>query len=71
MLVDQFWWWLAPTLFTSRRGKARTKTSAERLMRRAGFRSPQWHSLYAVIIKAVTATKPNSRQSTGPAVLSL
>ncbi|HYB35387.1 MAG TPA: class I SAM-dependent methyltransferase [Mycobacterium sp.] len=58
VLVDQFSWWLAPTLVTSRRGKARTKRGAERLLVLAGFRSPQWHKVYAVIINAVTATKP-------------
>ena len=40
-----------------RRGKARTKLRATRLLAVAGFRSPQWHRLYAVIIPAVTATK--------------
>jgi ubiquinone/menaquinone biosynthesis C-methylase UbiE len=58
VLVDQFSWWLAPTLLTSRRGKARTRRHASRLLLRAGFCSPQWHRLYAVIINAVTATKP-------------
>jgi ubiquinone/menaquinone biosynthesis C-methylase UbiE len=59
VLVDQFSRWLAPTLVTSRRGKARTKGRADRLLQRAGLRSPQWHKLHAVIIKAVTATKPS------------
>jgi len=58
VLVDQFSRWLLPTLATSRRGKARTRSRATRLLRRAGFASPQWHRLYAVIINAVTATKP-------------
>jgi len=57
VLVDQFSWWLRPTLLLSRRGKARTKLRATRLLAAAGFRSPQWHGLYAVIIQAVTATK--------------
>ena len=59
LLVDQFSWWLLPTMATSRRGKARTRGRANRLLVRAGFRSLEWHSLYAMIIKAVTATKPN------------
>jgi ubiquinone/menaquinone biosynthesis C-methylase UbiE len=58
VLVDQFSWWLMPTMLTSRRGKARTRRRATRLLQSAGFRSPHWHRLYAVIINAVTATKP-------------
>jgi ubiquinone/menaquinone biosynthesis C-methylase UbiE len=57
VLVDQFSAWLSPTLLLGRRGKARTKLRATRLLAAAGFRSPQWHRLYAVIIQAVTATK--------------
>ena len=57
-LVDQFSSWLLPTLATGRRGKARTKGRATNLVLRAGFISPQWHSVYALIINAVTATKP-------------
>lgn len=57
VLVDQFSAWLAPTLVASRRGKARTKRRAGRLLSAAGFRSLEWHDLYAVIIRAVTATK--------------
>jgi ubiquinone/menaquinone biosynthesis C-methylase UbiE len=55
VLVDQFSVWLAPTLLAGRRGKARTQRRATRLLTEAGFRSPEWHHLYAVIIKAVTA----------------
>ncbi len=58
VLVDQFSRWLLPTLATSRRGKARTKGRATDLLLRAGFRSPQWHRIYAVIINGVTAAKP-------------
>ena len=57
VLVDQFSAWLLPTLAGGRRDKARTKLRATRLLAAAGFRSPQWHALYAVIIQAVTATK--------------
>ncbi len=58
VLVDQFSSWLLPTLATTRRGKARTRGRATGLLRRAGFTSPHWHRLYAVIINAVTATAP-------------
>jgi SAM-dependent methyltransferase len=57
VLVDQFSAWLVPTLLGDRSGKARTKRRATRLLIDAGFRSPQWCRLYAVIIAAVTATK--------------
>jgi ubiquinone/menaquinone biosynthesis C-methylase UbiE len=58
VLVDQFSRLLVPTMLTSRRGKARTRGRATRLLLNAGFRSPQWHRLHAVIINAVTAAKP-------------
>jgi ubiquinone/menaquinone biosynthesis C-methylase UbiE len=57
VLVDQFSRMLMPTMLTSRRGKARTRSRATRLLLRAGFCSPQWHRLHAVIINAATATK--------------
>ena len=57
VLVDQFSPLYLPTLVGSRRGKARTRRRAMRLLARAGFQSPQWHVLYAVIIGAVTASK--------------
>jgi ubiquinone/menaquinone biosynthesis C-methylase UbiE len=57
VLVDQFSRMLMPTMLTSRRGKARTRSRATRLLLRAGFCSPHWHRLYAVIVRAVTATK--------------
>jgi ubiquinone/menaquinone biosynthesis C-methylase UbiE len=58
VLVDQFSRMLMPTMLTSRRGKARTRSRATSLLLRAGFCSPHWHRLYAVIVHAVTATKP-------------
>jgi ubiquinone/menaquinone biosynthesis C-methylase UbiE len=58
VLVDKFSRMLMPTMLTSRRGKARTTSRATRLLLRAGFCSPHWHRLYAVIVHAVTATKP-------------
>ncbi|UQX11679.1 class I SAM-dependent methyltransferase [Candidatus Mycobacterium methanotrophicum] len=57
VLVDQFSRMLLPTMPTSRRGKARTRQRATCLLR-AGFCSLRWHRLHAVIINAVTATKP-------------
>jgi ubiquinone/menaquinone biosynthesis C-methylase UbiE len=57
VLVDQFSRWLIPTLAVSRRGKARTRRRADRLLLRAGFDHPRWHRLYAVIINAVVATR--------------
>jgi ubiquinone/menaquinone biosynthesis C-methylase UbiE len=56
VLIDQFSAWLAPTLLGGRRSKARTKRRAARLLAQAGFSSPQWHDLYAVIIRAAVAT---------------
>ena len=57
VLVDQFSYLLIPTLLAGRRGKARTRTRCSRLLLDAGFKTLKWHGLYAVIIKAVTATK--------------
>jgi ubiquinone/menaquinone biosynthesis C-methylase UbiE len=56
MLADQFSPLLLPTLLAGRRGKARTERRAGRLLTAAGFQALAWHDLYAVIIKAVTAT---------------
>lgn len=57
VLADLFSAWLWPTILLSRRDRARTKPRATRLLAAAGFRAPQWHDLYAVIIRAVTATR--------------
>jgi ubiquinone/menaquinone biosynthesis C-methylase UbiE len=56
MLADQFSPLLLPTLLAGRRGKARTPRRASQLLSAAGFRGLAWHDLYALIIKAVTAT---------------
>jgi ubiquinone/menaquinone biosynthesis C-methylase UbiE len=56
VLVDQFSLWLIPTLIVGRRGKARTRGRASRLLINAGFTAIAWNRLYAVIINAVTAT---------------
>jgi ubiquinone/menaquinone biosynthesis C-methylase UbiE len=57
VLADLFSAWLWPTILLGRRDRARTKLRATRLLAAAGFRAPQWHDLYAVIIQAVTATR--------------
>jgi ubiquinone/menaquinone biosynthesis C-methylase UbiE len=57
VLADQFSPLLWPTLLAGRRGKARTRGRATRLVTAAGLRSPRWHRVYAVIIQAVTAEK--------------
>jgi ubiquinone/menaquinone biosynthesis C-methylase UbiE len=57
VLIDLFSAWLVPTLVAGRRGKARTKRRAARLLAEAGFPAPQWHDLYAVIIRAAMAAK--------------
>jgi ubiquinone/menaquinone biosynthesis C-methylase UbiE len=57
VLADLFSPLLLPTLLAGRRDKARTRRRATRLLAAAGLRSPDWHRLYAVIIRAVTATK--------------
>ena len=56
VLADQFSAWPFVWLAAPRRGRARTKGRATRLLAAAGFRSPQWHDLYGVIIRAATAT---------------
>jgi ubiquinone/menaquinone biosynthesis C-methylase UbiE len=57
VLTDQFSNLLWPTVQGSRRGKARTRSRATRLITAAGLRDPQWHRCYAVIIKSVTSVK--------------
>ncbi|HKD89210.1 MAG TPA: class I SAM-dependent methyltransferase [Streptosporangiaceae bacterium] len=57
MLADQFSPLLLPTLLAGRRGKARTPRRASRLLSAAGFRDLAWHDLYALIIKAATASQ--------------
>ena len=57
VLTDQFSPLLWPTLLGSRRGKARTRPRATRLITAAGLRNPRWHPCYALIIQSVTAVK--------------
>jgi ubiquinone/menaquinone biosynthesis C-methylase UbiE len=56
VLADLFSPLLLPTLLAGRRGKARTRRRASQLLSAAGFKDLAWHDLYALIIKAVTAT---------------
>jgi ubiquinone/menaquinone biosynthesis C-methylase UbiE len=56
MLADVFSPLLLPTLLAGRRAKARTRRRASGLLSSAGFHDLAWHDLYALIIKAVTAT---------------
>ena len=55
VLADQFSLLLWPTLLAGRRGKARTRARATRLVTAAGLRSLRWHRVYGMIIQAVTA----------------
>ena len=57
VLTDQFSNLLWPTMLGTRRGTARTRSRATRLITAAGLRDPQWHTCYAVIIQSVTAVK--------------
>jgi ubiquinone/menaquinone biosynthesis C-methylase UbiE len=57
ILTDQFSNLLWPTLLASRRGKARTRARAARLITAAGLRPPEWHRLYAVIIQTAITQK--------------
>jgi ubiquinone/menaquinone biosynthesis C-methylase UbiE len=57
VLADQFSLLLSPTLLAGRRGKARTRARATRLVLAAGLRSPEWHRVHAVIIQAVSAVR--------------
>lgn len=57
VLADQFSALLCVSLLARRRGKARTKKRATRLLRAAGLQTVRWQDLYGVIIRAATATK--------------
>jgi ubiquinone/menaquinone biosynthesis C-methylase UbiE len=56
VLADLFSPLLLPTLLAGRRGKAHTRQRASQLLSAAGFQGLVWRDLYALIIKAVTAT---------------
>jgi ubiquinone/menaquinone biosynthesis C-methylase UbiE len=57
VLSDMFSALMWPTLMGSRRGKARTKGRANRLITGAGLRDPRWQWLARPIAATVTATK--------------
>lgn len=57
VLTDLFSDLLWPTMVGSRRGRARTRSRATRLITAAGLREARWHRCYAVIIQSVTAIK--------------
>ena len=57
VLADQFSAWLFASLLLTRRGRARTKRRATRLLAAAGLRSVRWHNLYGVLIRAATASR--------------
>jgi len=66
VLADLFSPLLLPTLLAGRREKARTRRRASQLLSAAGFQGLAWHDLYALIIKAVTATTcPTTSGNTG------
>ena len=56
VLTDLFSPLLLPTLLAGRSAKARTRPRASQLLGAAGFTNLAWHDLYALIIKAATAT---------------
>jgi len=58
VLSDLFSVLLAPTLVGSRRGKARTRRRATRLITGVGLQSPQWTRLAGPIVQTVTAVQP-------------
>ena len=60
VLCDQFSAWLLPTLIGSRRHKARTKRRATAMLVSAGFAELHWQGVYTVLIRAVTAVKPDT-----------
>jgi ubiquinone/menaquinone biosynthesis C-methylase UbiE len=62
VLCDQFSAWMHPTLLGARRGKARSKRRATRVLTSAGFGRPQWHKVYAVLIRAATSTKDATKE---------
>jgi ubiquinone/menaquinone biosynthesis C-methylase UbiE len=58
VLADLLSPWLLPTLYGSRRRKARTKERLASLLTDIGITSPNWHPLSTPLISAVTAMKP-------------
>jgi ubiquinone/menaquinone biosynthesis C-methylase UbiE len=56
VLTDLFSLTLLPTIWLSRRDRARTPLLTTKLLAAAGFRSITWHRLYSVIIRSVVAS---------------
>lgn len=59
ILCDIFSPLLAPTQVATRRRKARTPLRAANLVAESGFVDLEWHSVYAVIINAISARRPS------------
>ena len=57
VLTDLFSPLLLPTLTGSRRGKARTRRRAARLLAAAGFGPPTWHRIYPLLLQAAIAAR--------------
>ncbi len=57
VLTDLFSPLLLPTLTGGRRGKARTRSRAARLLAAAGFRPPAWHRVCPLLLQALTAAR--------------
>ncbi len=57
LLADLFSRWLIPTLFGSRRRKARTRERLTALLTEAGLSSPNWHPLHTPLMAAATVAK--------------
>jgi len=57
VLSDLFSLLLGPTLLGARRGKARTKRRADRLIAAAGLRDPRWQRLAGPLVQTVTAVR--------------
>jgi ubiquinone/menaquinone biosynthesis C-methylase UbiE len=58
LLADLFSRWLIPTLFGSRRGKARTQERLTPLLTEAGLSLPNWHRLQTPLMAAANVVKP-------------
>jgi ubiquinone/menaquinone biosynthesis C-methylase UbiE len=57
VLTDQFSNLLLHAMLGNRRGQARTRGRATKLITAAGLKNPEWHPCYAVIIQSVTAVR--------------
>jgi ubiquinone/menaquinone biosynthesis C-methylase UbiE len=57
VLTDLFSLWLLPTMAGGHRHRARTRHQAGALLTHVGFRTVEWHRLYATIIATAVASK--------------